>query len=129
MPLTGVTINDISFDGRELTIDIKPEDGVAYTTEYIGTVAGFDTSSTPSLDGDGNEIVNTTRTYTEEIGQVFAVSNDLRSSYTFTGNELYVRVRITSSADQVDSITGEVIGKQSAWVQPVVPGQNISASR
>ncbi len=126
---TGVTINDISFDGRELTVDIEPEDGVTYTTEYIGTVAGFDTSSTPSLDGEGNEIANTTRTYSEEIGQVLAVSNDLSSGYTFTGNELYVRVRITSSADQVDSITGEVIGKQSAWVQPVVPGPGVTASR
>jgi hypothetical protein len=117
---TGVTLNDIGFDGREITVDIKPEEGVTYTTEYIGTLSGFDTSSTPALDGEGNEIANTTRTYSEEIGQVLAVSNDLSSSYTFTGNELYVRVRITSSADQVDRITGEVIGKQVAWVQPVI---------
>ena len=116
---TGVTLNYISFNGRELNVDIKPEEGVTYTTEYIGTLAGFDTSSTPTLDGEGNEIANTTRTYSEEIGQVLAVSNDLSSSYTFAGNELYVRVRITSSADQTDRITGEVIGKQVAWVQPV----------
>lgn len=117
---TGVTLNDISFNGRELAVDIKPEEGVTYTTEYIGTLAGFDTSSTTTLDGEGNEIANTTRTYSEEIGQVFAVSNALSSSYTFTGNELYVRVRVTSSADQKDRITGEVIGKKVAWVQPVL---------
>ena len=131
---TGVTLNDISFDSNEITVDIKPEEGVTYTTEYIGTLSVFDASSTPTLDGEGNEIANTTRTYSEEIGQVLAVSNDLRSSYTYTGNELYVRVRITSSADQVDRITGEVIGTQIAWVQPVIPGtaiisQNVNKTR
>ncbi len=124
---TGVTLNDIRFDGKELSVEIKPEEGVTFTTEYIGTHAGFDTSSTATLDGEGNEIVNTTRTYSEEIGEVFAVSNGLSSSYTLTGSELYVRVKITSSANQKDRITGEVIGKQLAWIQPVMPGLGMTA--
>ena len=126
---TGVTINDIRVDDRGITVDIKPKEGVTYTTEYIGTLSGFDPSSTPALDREGNEIPNATRTYSEEVGQVLAVSNDLSSSYRFTGDELYVRVKITSSADQVDNITGEVIGKQVAWVQPVVPGLGSTASK
>jgi hypothetical protein len=126
---TGVMLKDIRMNGRKIEVDIIPEDGVTYTTEYIGTLAGFDTSSTPTLDGEGNVISNTTQTYSEEIGQVLAVSNDLSSSYTFTGNELYVRVRITSSADKTDRITGEVLGKQVAWVQPVIPGTAMSAGR
>ncbi|MCA1802063.1 MAG: hypothetical protein LC662_06350, partial [Rhodothermaceae bacterium] len=113
---TGVKINEISFNGSELTVDIEPEEGITYTTEFIGTLAGFDTSSTATLDGEGNEIANTTRTYSEEIELVLSASSVLSSSYTFTGNELYVRVKITSSADKKDRITGDVIGKQVAWV-------------
>lgn len=119
---TGVELRDISFDGKRISIEIEPEEGVEYTTEYIGTEAGFPTGSRPTLDGEGNVIPNTTRTYSAEIGKVLASSNDLSSSYKLNGDELYVRVKITSSADQVDNITGEVIGKQVAWVQPVVPG-------
>ena len=34
----------------------------------------------------------------------------------------HVRVRVTSSADHLDPVTGESLGgKQRAWVQPVVP--------
>ena len=40
----GVTLIDISFDGREITV---PKEGVTYITEYIGSLSGFDTSSTP----------------------------------------------------------------------------------
>ena len=126
---TGVTLSDISFDGKKISVDIEHEVGVTYTTEYIGTLSGFDTSSTTTLDGEGNEISNTTRTYSDEIGQVLAVTGDLSSSYTLTGDELYVRVKITSSADQTDRITGVVIGRQMAWVQPVIPGKPVIAGR
>ena len=119
---TGVSLKNINFDGEKIELEIKQEEGVEYTTEYIGTRSGFEKESKPRLDESGNEIDNTTRGYSNEIGKVLARSNDLQSSYTFTGDELYVRVRITSSADQTDQITGEVTGKQRAWVQPVVPG-------
>ena len=118
---TGVTLKDVKFDGEKIEIEIEPVEGVSYTTEYIGTLSGFDRSSRPTLDGEGNEIPNTTRKYSDEIGQVLASTNELSSSYTLTGEELYVRVKITSSADQVDTITGEVIGEQVAWTQPVSP--------
>ena len=119
---TGVSLENINFNGEEIEVEIKPEEGVEYTTEYIGTRSGFEKESEPRLDESGNEIDNTTRRYSDQIGKVLASSSDLQSSYTFTGDELYVRVRVTSSADQTDQITGEVTGKQRAWVQPVVPG-------
>ena len=118
---SGVTLKDIHFDGERLEIEIKPEEGVEYTTEYIGTREGFDAGSKPRLDESGEEIPNTTRVYGKDLGKVLASSTDLKSSYSFSGDELYVRVRITSSKDQKDRITEEVIGKQRAWVQPVVP--------
>ena len=119
---TGVSLKNINFDGEKIELEIKQEEGVEYTTEYIGTRSGFEKDSEPRLDESGNEIDNTTRRYSNEIGKVLARSNDLQSSYTFTGDELYVRVKVTSSVDQTDQITGEVTGKQRAWVQPVVPG-------
>ncbi len=126
---TGVTLSDIRFDGKQLKIEIEPREGVTYTTEYIGTLAGFPEWSNPTLDGEGNVIPNTTRTYSDQIGKVLATSNNLSSSYTLTGDELYVRARIISSADQIDQITGMVIGKQVAWVQPVIPGTTMMAGR
>jgi hypothetical protein len=117
---TGVKIRDVRFNGRKISLEIEPEEGVEFTTEFIGTMNGFDPGSKPTLDADGNEIENTTRTYSDEIGIVLARDNSLTPSYTFSGEELYVRVRVTSGKDQVDPVSGKVLGKQMAWVQPHV---------
>jgi hypothetical protein len=117
---TGVVINDIQFKRDVLKIEIKPEEGVKYLTEFIGTRKGFDTSSFPTVDSAGIIIENTTRSYSDQIGEVFARSEDNNPSYSFKGDELYVRVRITADADQVDPTTGKVLGKQKAWVQPQI---------
>ena len=119
---TGVSIKNIKYNGKKISIEIEPQKGVEYLTEYIGTLSGLSTASKPTIDGDGNEIPNTTRNYSEDIGRVLYSSNNLHSDYTLSGEELYVRVRITSNADQVDKITGEKLGKQRAWMQPVVLG-------
>ena len=115
---TGVALKNIRFNGKNLKIEIIPQEGVEFTTEFIGTMKGVDTTGTPTLDAEGNEIENTTKTYSEEIGKALATSQSLTPSYKFTGDELYVRVRITSSADHIDPNTGKVLGKQKAWVQP-----------
>lgn len=117
---TGVTINDIQFKRGVLNIEIKPEEGVKYLTEFIGTRKGFDTSSFPTVDSSGMEIENTTRIYSDQIGEVLARSESSNPSYSFTGDELYVRVLITSDADQIDPTTGKVLGKQKAWIQPQI---------
>jgi hypothetical protein len=119
---TGVILAGLEYDGEKIMVGIEPRDGVNYTTEYIGTLSGLDLGSRPALDAEGNEIPNTTRIYNSEIGRVLASYDGLSSSYRFNGDELYVRVKITSSADHTDQITGEVLGKQSAWIQPVIPG-------
>jgi hypothetical protein len=120
---TGVTLKNIQFNGKNLKIEIEPQEGVEFTTEFIGTLKNVDTNGTPTLDSEGNEIENTTKTYSEEIGKVLATSQSLTPSYKFTGDELYVRVRITSSADHIDPNTGNILGKQKAWVQPKVQNQ------
>ncbi|HBE40186.1 MAG TPA: hypothetical protein DDW27_03115 [Bacteroidales bacterium] len=118
---TGVILKNIVCNGEQIHVEIEPQEGYEYITEYIGTLRGFDTSSKPSLDESGNEISDASRIYSEDKGRVLATSNALSSSYTFTGNELYVRFRVKSSADQLDKVTGKIIGQQLAWGQPVVP--------
>jgi hypothetical protein len=115
---TGVTLKKIQFNKSKLTVVIEPQEGVEYITEYIGTMKGFDPTNSATLDSLGIEIPNTTRTYNGDIGQVLYSSKDLKSSYNFTGKELYVRVKITSTADQLDPINKRVLGKQMAWLQP-----------
>jgi hypothetical protein len=115
---TGVVINSIQVKGKNIKVEIKSQEGVKYLTEFIGTRKGFNPASFPTVDSTGMEIPNTTRTYSDKIGEVLSSSEDPNPSYTFLGNELYVRVRITSTADQKDPITGKVLGKQRAWIQP-----------
>jgi hypothetical protein len=121
---TGVTLKDLKFDGHTIKIKIEKREGIDFKTEFIGTLKGFDPSSTPATDESGNEIENTTRIYSDEIGKVIGVSNSLTPTYSFTGNELYVRVRITSSAGQYDPISKKLLGKQKAWIQPMIPGND-----
>jgi len=118
---TGVTLKDLKFDGQTIKIKIEKKEGVDFKTEFIGTLKGFDPSNKPATDGSGNEIENTTRIYSDEIGKVLGVSSSLTSTYSFTGNELYVRVRITSSEGHNDPISNKLLGKQKAWIQPMIP--------
>lgn len=118
---TGVILNDIQFNGENLFVEIEPQKDVTYLTEYIGTRIGFDTSSMPAVDLEGKEVENATRIYSEQIGEVLQSSHQLKSTYKLLGDELYVRVRITSTANQMDPITGDVIGIQKAWIQPQIP--------
>ena len=91
---TGVILKDIKSNGKSISIEIEPQPGIEYTVEYVGSRRGADLSSKPTLDEQGNRIKNTTRTYSPEVGEVFYKTNDLKSTYKFSGNELYVRVRL-----------------------------------
>ncbi len=116
---TGVTVEKIKFNGKTIKVEIKPVEGARYLTEFIGTLKGFDPSGRPTTDSTGLEIPNTTRVYSNQIGKVLASSEELRPSYTFSGDELYVRIRITSTLDHIDPLSGIVLGKQKAWLQPI----------
>lgn len=121
---TGVILKNLQFDGTTLTVEIDPKEEEKYTVEYIGTRRNFDKESKPAIDADGNSLPNSTRIYSNQVGQRFKQTSDIKSNYSFTGNELYVRVRIVSTAVQIDAFTNEVIGTQKAWVQPVTYNLN-----
>ncbi len=116
---SGVTLSRVAAGGDTLSIEIEPEDGVTYTTEFVGTRRGYDPESEPVLGEDGEEL-EVTRRYSDDIGVVLATVEGTNPAYTFRGDELYVRARVISSKDKEDYYSeGE---KEKAWVQPVIPG-------
>ncbi len=115
---TGVVLSSIERESTRLNIVVEPEEGIEYKIEFIGTRRGFDASSRPVLDEEGQE-VRATRYYSDQIGQVLKTVTGTHASYELTGDELYVRARITSSKSKVNGFTeGEL---ETAWIQPLVP--------
>jgi hypothetical protein len=121
---SGVELDKIVMDKDGITIAIKPREGVRYTTQFIGSLLGVDASGEAVRNSDGCEI-RTTRDYAKEIGQVLHETTDLEPSYTFTGNECYVRAVITSDVGYPNPTGPKDVEK--AWTQPVVPGQQTQA--
>ena len=113
---TGVLLDGFSREGNELRVAIRPEPGVTYKTEFIATMKDAKLDSTPKHDKDGNEV---TATYSPDIGKVVGESTAANSTYILTGNELYVRAKVTSSKPHPNPYAkGDV---EVAWTQPVVP--------
>jgi hypothetical protein len=114
---TGVTLRDITLKGETLTVEVEPESGVTYTTQFIGTRRGYDPASEAVTDAKGKEI-RTTRRYSNDMGAVLAEAKGTTASYTCKGDEIYVRAKVISSRKNEQShVAGEC---ESAWVQPVV---------
>ena len=114
---TGVRLKDVRRGLRELSLEIEGEPGVTYKTEFIGTLEGFDPTSTPGP-RPTNSIYAVTRRYSEQIGTVLAVAEGLRASYRLQGDELYVRAKVTSSKPKPNAFgTNET---EVAWTQPLV---------
>lgn len=110
---TGVTLRGIHFENGTLTIAIKPKLGVKYRTQFIGTPRNYDKSVTTHPANDGRVI----HEYSKDIGKVFAEVDGTNVSYKLTGNELYVRAKIISSAKHPNPFAqGDL---EMAWTQPV----------
>jgi hypothetical protein len=115
---TGVLLDEITADRNTFSVTIKETPGVTYTTQFIGTLKGTDTSSKPKLDGDGNEIRGVTAVYDESIGRVLFETTANPAVYSLKGNEMYVRAKIVSNAKQKNPFQeGDL---EMAWTQPYV---------
>lgn len=97
---SGVTLRDVSFDKKTKTlrVEIEPEQGTTYTTDFIATVRESESDD-------------------DRIGKPMAHVSGLSAEYTMTGEELYVRAVITSSKPHVDPSFKDQ--QQQAWTQPV----------
>jgi len=120
---TGVEVRKLKIDGNRYEIELKPEDGVDYVIQFIGTRTGYDSSSEPFVDGDGNVRNDRTRRYSNDIGEVLMEVNGNRAVYEFEGDEIYVRAKVISSKPKENYFAeGE---REKAWFQPVQPMRNL----
>ncbi len=93
---TGVALAALNRTSTGIRLAIRAQPNVSYRTQFIGT-----------------------RMDTTRVGEVFAeVAGDV-AEYKFRGDERYVRAKVLASAPQLDPLSGNVLGWQSAWVQPV----------
>lgn len=115
---SGVTLRSVDYDPshKRLKLQIEPEDGVTYSTQFVGTKIGYDDSSEPRVDKKG-EPVRTTRKYSHDVGLMLATVEGTSPAYQLTGQELYVRAVVTSSLPPVDPSFKDQ--RQQAWTQPV----------
>jgi len=117
---SGVRLKDVRRGKDRYEIEIDPEEGVTYTTQFIGTRKDFDRTSKPLLDEKG-EPLPVTRQYSNDIGEVLAEVAGASASYTLKGDEIYVRARTISSKLKANPYAkGEF---ERAWTQPLIPNR------
>ena len=115
---SGVVLRDVRYDrhAHAVTVEVDPKPGATYTIQFIGTRKGYDPTSRPAVDGRGKRI-DTTRIYSNDIGEVLVSVEGVKATYKLGGDELYVRGVVTSSLPpQNPSFEGQ---KRQAWTQPV----------
>ena len=111
---TGVELTDARLTGDEIALDIRPEEGVSYETHFIGTRIQHDSTGS-AVAYEGGYV---TRTYSPEIGETLSVVEGVSPTYTFNGDELYVRAKVISTKRKENPYReGEM---EMAWIQPVV---------
>ncbi len=115
---SGVTLENVHFDleQKKLSITIAGEEGVTYSTRFIGTRRGYNQECTQRLDAEGSPI-DTTQRYSAEIGEILSTDNSLNPVYQFSGDELYVRAIVTSDRPHSDPSFANQTAQ--AWTQPV----------
>ncbi|MHC5538845.1 hypothetical protein ACYOEI_11550, partial [Singulisphaera rosea] len=115
---SGVTLRDVRYSPKDhtLSLEIDPESSARYTTSFIGTRKGYDSTRKPVLDNDDKPLPVTQR-YSDDVGQVLATAEGISPRYTLTGDELYVRAVVTSSLPPDNpSFTDQL---KQAWTQPI----------
>lgn len=115
---TGVLLDDVKFDEktRKLSLKIKSEPGVSYTTEFHGTLRNYD-RAVKEVPADPKDTHPVRLDYTADVGKVLATSNSLAPEYEMTGDELFVRATITSTKKPWNPVwEGQT---EQAWTQPV----------
>ncbi len=113
---SGVVLESVEFANGELALKIKADEGVTYSTQFIGTLQDYDKTSEPRTGKDGKP-VKATRKYSTDVGKLLATADGPNPSYKLTGKELYVRAVVTSSRPHQDPSFANQ--RQQAWTQPV----------
>ena len=115
---SGVRLSDVSKSNGTLSIRIDPEPGVTYKTEFIASMKGVNLDGKP-ITGPDEKPLDVTYRYSVDIGKVVAESVEANPTYKLTGQELYVRARVTSNKPHPNPYAkGDT---EVAWTQPFVP--------
>ncbi len=115
---TGVTLKRVSFANDRLDIEIDPEPGVSYKTQFIGTLEDYD-GSVAYLPSDPKR--GMTCRYSDDIGRVLCEQAGTHASYKLSGREIYVRAKVISSAAHAVPVVAGAF--QTAWSQPFQPNR------
>ncbi len=134
---TGVTLNRIHRAKKKLCVMIQSEKGVTYKTEFIVTLknADFKAKDRPKKKEPPKPIKDEkkkkkdedkkkeepvlSKIYSDEIGRVAKTVKGNNAVYEFTGEELYVRAKVTSTKPHPNPYkAGDV---EVAWTQPFRP--------
>lgn len=121
---TGVQLKDVRRENGRLEIEILPEEGVSYTTQFIVTNQDANRQSEPIVNAEGKEI-RATRKYSDEIGRVAAEVTGIKASYELKPGDLYVRAKIISSKPKANPIQPNEM--EVAWTQPLLPSKEQTA--
>ena len=112
---SGVLLDSIVATDERLSIVVRSEPGVRYRIRFIGTRDGYDRSKEELEIEDASVLYR----YSDDIGEILAEIVGTSGTYTFEGDELYVRAKIVSTKLKENPYRqGE---HEAAWVQPLVP--------
>ena len=123
---TGVTLEDVQFKKGVLSIRIKGEPGVTYTTKIVGTPKKYDATVSEQPTNAEKDPQPVRKVYSADIGKTFATFSGETVEYKLTGDELYVRAVITSTKPHVNPSYENQTQMAMAWTQPV--GWKVKAS-
>lgn len=123
---TGVELSQLEITDTNIAIEVKPKPDTNYIIEFIGTTKDGDLvgkgSVTPhSHKGKDEHSHQVVYRYSDDIGRVLKRIEGSQATYKFSGNELYVRARITSSKVQHNPYQDKDL--EMAWTQPVTPSK------
>jgi len=93
---TGVTLEEIDFDGKRLNVEVLHEEGIDYTIQFFGTK-----KSNP-----------------EASGLLLKEVQNKSASYILESDDMYVRAKIISSKPKENPY--QLGDTEVAWTQPVV---------
>lgn len=121
---TGVVLRDMIYDAetKTLRVDIAPDGDAVFTTQFIGSMKGVETTGEP-IDtaklsaADAKALGRHKHKYSDRIGETLKTVAGTTAEYKFTGEELYVRAVVTSSRAPTNPSWAEQ--KMQAWTQPV----------
>jgi hypothetical protein len=118
---SGVVLTEVVRSDNRLAVEIAPEDGVTYRTQFIGTRRGYDPTSQLILPDESTPPSKGLphRRYSKDVGAVLAEVSGVHAEYVLRGDEIYVRAKIVSSKPKVNGSVADEF--ETAWTQPLVP--------